>query len=634
MNRARDSKRATGKRRPERRTPARAPRSPPGQRPTARAVDEVLAQQRATSDILRAIAASPGDATPVFETIVRNAVALCDSSFANVFQFDREELHLRASHNVGPDNRDLLRATYPMAPDRTQVSGRVVLTGAVVRIEDTLADPDYDQRYPRKFGWRRMLGIPLLREGKPAGAIVVGWAVAGPVPESAEKLLRTFADQATIAIENARLFHELEARQRELAASLEQQTTTSAILRVVSRSRDDAKPVFETIVANAARLCEANFAAALLYDGERLRSAAHTTVTPAFADYFGRGYPATRETTSGRAALQRATVQVADILSDPEFVVTAAHRDEGVRTVLAVPMLSEGALLGVITTWRLEVRPFSAEQIRLVETFADQAVIAIENARLFQELQAAGRRLSAQAAELAQWNATLERRVREQVDQLERLGRLKRFFSPQLAELIVAGGTEDPLRSHRREITVVFLDLRGFTAFAETADPEEVMAVLRDYHAAMGELILAHEGTLERFTGDGMMVFFNDPVPLPNPAERAVRMTLAMRERIGTLAAQWRRRGYPLDFGVGIAEGYATIGAIGFEGRWDYGAIGTVTNLAARLCAEAKPGQILVSQRVLAGVEALVEVEPVGELALRGLRPVAAYNVLRLRAAV
>jgi class 3 adenylate cyclase len=242
------------------------------------------------------------------------------------------------------------------------------------------------------------------------------------------------------------------------------------------------------------------------------------------------------------------------------------------------------------------------------------------------------RRLEAQAAELAKWNATLEGRVQEQIGQLERLGRLKRFFSPQLAELIVAGGAEDPLRSHRREVTVVFLDLRGFTAFAETADPEEVMGVLREYHASMGELILAHEGTLERFTGDGMMVFFNDPVPVPNPAERAVRMTVAMRGRVGELAAKWRKRGYALDLGVGIAEGYATIGAIGFEGRWDYGAIGTVTNLAARLCGEAKPGQILVAQRLLAAVEDAVDTEPVGELALKGFqRPVTAYNVLRLR---
>jgi len=240
--------------------------------------------------------------------------------------------------------------------------------------------------------------------------------------------------------------------------------------------------------------------------------------------------------------------------------------------------------------------------------------------------------IQAQAAQLLEWNNTLEHQVQEQVTQLERLGRLKRFFSPQLAELIVAGGAEDPLRTHRQEITVVFLDLRGFTAFAETTEPEEVMAVLRDYHAEMGKLILEHEGTLERFTGDGMMVFFNDPVPVPNPAERAIRMALAMREKVGDLIVKWRKLGYGLDLGVGIGQGYATIGAIGFEGRWDYGAIGTVTNLASRLCGEAKAGQILVSQRLLGTVEELIEVEPVGELALKGFqRPVTGYNILRLK---
>jgi class 3 adenylate cyclase len=235
------------------------------------------------------------------------------------------------------------------------------------------------------------------------------------------------------------------------------------------------------------------------------------------------------------------------------------------------------------------------------------------------------------ALALAEWNRTLEQRVQEQVAQVERLGRLKRFFSPQLAELIVAGGTDDPLRTHRREITVVFLDLRGFTGFAETAEPEEVMGVLREYHEAMGRLVLEHEGTLERFTGDGMMVFFNDPVPVENPAERAVRMAAAMRDRVRELRAAWRKRGHDLDLGVGIAQGYATIGAIGFEGRWDYGAIGTVTNLAARLCAEAQGGQVLVTSRVAAAVEAVVEVEEVGALSLRGLtRPVPTLNVVGL----
>jgi class 3 adenylate cyclase len=242
-------------------------------------------------------------------------------------------------------------------------------------------------------------------------------------------------------------------------------------------------------------------------------------------------------------------------------------------------------------------------------------------------------RIKALHDQLAELNRTLEARVAEQVEQLGRLSRLKRFFSPALAEAIVSGGADDPLRSHRREIVVVFLDLRGFTAFAETAEPEEVMGVLREYHAAMGQAVLEHEGTLERFTGDGMMIFFNDPVPVPNPQERALRMALAMRAAVASLTTRWRKLGFDLDFGVGIAQGYATIGAIGFEGRWDYGAIGTVTNLAARLCGEARPGQILVSRRLYGAVEALVDVEPVGELTLKGFaKPVTAFNVLRARA--
>lgn len=236
--------------------------------------------------------------------------------------------------------------------------------------------------------------------------------------------------------------------------------------------------------------------------------------------------------------------------------------------------------------------------------------------------------------QVAELNRTLEARVTEQVTQLERLGRLRRFFSPQLAEAIVSGGADDPLKSHRREITVVFLDLRGFTAFAETAEPEEIMGVLREYHAAMGQLILEHEGTLERFTGDGMMIFFNDPTPVPDPQERAVRMAVAMRERVDELVRAWRKRGYELDFGVGIAQGYATLGAIGFEGRWDYGAIGTVTNLAARLCGEAQPGQILISRRLYGALEDRVEAEPVGEMSLKGFsRPVSVYNVTALKPA-
>lgn len=313
-----------------------------------------------------------------------------------------------------------------------------------------------------------------------------------------------------------------------------------------------------------------------------------------------------------------------DIRKDPMFKARTMER-EGVISVAMVPVVSKQRATGFIAVGSKKFHQFTKSEIRLLLAFSSQLGAALENAQLYDTSQA-------QAAQLSEWNKTLEQRVQEQVAQLEHLGRLKRFFSPQLAELIVSGGAEDPLKTHRTEVTVVFLDLRGFTAFAEASEPEEVMGVLREYHAEMGKLILEHEGTLERFTGDGMMIFFNDPVPVPNPAERAIRMALAMRERVGELTVKWRKLGYDLDFGVGIEQGYATIGGIGFEGRLDYGAIGTVTNLASRLCGEAKPGQILVSQRLLGMLQELVEEEPVGELTLKGFhRSITAHNILQLK---
>jgi adenylate cyclase len=240
--------------------------------------------------------------------------------------------------------------------------------------------------------------------------------------------------------------------------------------------------------------------------------------------------------------------------------------------------------------------------------------------------------IEAQTDELARWNQELEQRVQDQVDALERLGRLRRFLSPQLADVVISSGGESFLESHRREITVLFCDLRGFTGFAETVEPEDVMAVLRQYHAALGELIHQFEGTLERFTGDGLMVFFNDPLPCPDAPERAVRMAVAMRERVAGLAAGWSSRGHELGFGIGIAQGHATLGQIGFEGRSDYAAIGAVTNLASRLADQATGGQILIEQRLYAEVEDDIEVESVGEVTLAGFqRAVPAFNVVAVR---
>jgi adenylate cyclase len=247
---------------------------------------------------------------------------------------------------------------------------------------------------------------------------------------------------------------------------------------------------------------------------------------------------------------------------------------------------------------------------------------------LHDTVQDQAKRLEGQAAELAAWNRRLEERVAAQLGEIEKVGRLKRFLAPQLAEMIVSSGDEGILESHRRDIVVVFCDLRGYTAFAETGEPEEVWSVLREFHAAVGPLVTRFEGTLDHFSGDGLMVYFNDPLPCTDPAERAVRMAVEMRSTVGELMSGWRRRGFDLGFGIGVAQGYATLGRIGFEERVDYTAIGTVTNLAARLCGEARDGQILLSKRVATAVEGGVRLEEIGSLALKGLsQAVAVYNV-------
>ncbi len=360
---------------------------------------EALEQQTATSAILRVISTSPTDVQPVFETIVRNAVALCGSVFANVFRFDGELLHLVASHNVGPDYVELLRAKYPMRPDSSQASGRAVLTRSVVRLEDALADPDYDQRFPAAMGWRRMLGVPMLRQNEPLGVIVVGWGEAGPVPKALEELLKQFADQAVIAIENVRLFDEVNARTEELGKALEQQVATGEILRVIASSPTDLAPVLNAVAESAARLCAAVDAQIFRAEGDVLRLAASFGPIPIRFRETAIG----RDWVTGRAVVDQRTIHVPDLaaVAESEYPVgLAMQRQHGHRTTLATPLLRQGRALGAILIRRLDVDPFTDDQIKLLEGFADQAVIAIENVRLFDEVQARTRELTRSVAEL------------------------------------------------------------------------------------------------------------------------------------------------------------------------------------------------------------------------------------------
>jgi class 3 adenylate cyclase/putative methionine-R-sulfoxide reductase with GAF domain len=596
----------------------------------ARELGEAREQQTATSEVLKVISASPGELEPVFHAMLESATRICEAKFGNLFRFDGEAFHAAATIHRTPQahaevrRRPLvLRDVHPDAP-----IARMARTKEVIQVADMRQAQCYIDRDPQiralvdTIAIRTLLVVPMLKEDELVGACVIYRQEVRPFTDKQIELVQNFAAQAVIAIENTRLLNEL----RE---SLDRQTATAEVLGVISSSPGELEPVFRAILENATRICEANFGHLQLHENGAFRMGAMHNSPRAFAEARQRE-PVIRPgllSPLARVAASKQFLHISDMTQDTAYQqgdAAAVRMVElaGARTQLEVPMLKQDELIGIISIYRREVLPFTDKQIALVQNFAAQAVIAIENTRLLKELRE-------RTEEVEKLNQQLEQRVADQIGEIERMGRLRRFLPPQVADLIVASGTERQLESHRREITALFCDLRGFTGFSESSDPEDVMALLRDYHAAIGEIIIKYSGTLERYAGDGVMVVFNDPVPVDNPALQAVLMALEMREAIRALTEKWRRLGHDIGFGIGIAHGFATLGTIGFEGRFDYAAIGTVSNVASRLCDEAKPGQILISPRVLMAVEDAVTVETVGEFVLKGIRrPLAAYNVL------
>jgi class 3 adenylate cyclase len=600
-----------------------------GQRTTD--LTETLEQQTAMSEVLQVISISTGDLEPVFASMLENAVRICDAKFGNINRWDGNALHVVATHNT-PAAFAEVRRRSPIRPGPIGFTGRMIATKVVVHVADIAAEPAYTKHRLLETvaavelgGIRTFLAVPMLKEDELIGSFNLSRQEVRPFTDKQIALVQNFAAQAVIAIENARLLN-------ELRQSLEQQTATSQVLQVISSSPGELEPVFATMLEKAVSICDAGYGNIYRVEGEGLRNVATHNTPAAFvealrsAPYFRPGpkNPVRRmmETKAVVHVVDNATTEA---YAEREPIAVASVELGNTRALMVVPMLKDNELVGAFTLARQEVRPFTDKQIALVTNFAAQAVIAIENERLLHELRE-------RTEQVVKLNQQLEQRVTDQVDEIERMSRLRRFLPPQVADLIVASGSEKQLESHRREITALFCDLRGFTGFTEAADAEDVMALLREYHAAVGEKIVRYSGTLERYAGDGVMVVFNDPVPVENPALQAVLMALEMREAIGTLTETWRRWGHEIGFGIGIAHGFATLGTIGFEGRFDYAAIGTVSNVASRLCDEAKPGQILISPRVLTKVEQAVKVEPAGEFELKGIRrPLAAYNVVGLQ---
>ena len=554
-----------------------------------RELAESRAREAALAAVLGMIRRGPGEIVAVLESVAMNAVRLCAADNGSIARLGSDGWRIVA--NAGEIDSDFLERNWgyePIEANRRSLTGRVLMDKRTTAIVDVLADPDYDIG-TGLFKFRSLLGVPLTRGEEIVGVLILRRNAAHPFTPEQIGLLETFADQASIAIENVRLFNETKE-------ALDRQTATSEILRVIAASPTEVQPVLDAIAESAARVCGATDAHVYRVEGQFLKQWAHFGPIPGLAP--DESLPLSRGSIIGRSILDRRAIHIDDAVDlDPvEYPISSElQRRWEYRTTLSVPLVRHGVGIGGIAIRRTQVQPFTPKQIELLETFADQAAIAIANVELFQ---------------------TVERQRAE----------LSRFLSPQVAALITSEQGARMLEGHRRQITVAFCDLRNFTAFAETAEPEEVLGVLREYHRAMGELIVQHQGTLEHFAGDGMMIFFNDPLPVERHELQAVRMACAMRDRFDDMARAWQKRGYELGFGVGVATGYATLGRIGFEGRYDYGAIGNVVILAQRLSAEAKAGQILLSQRVHAAVEADAETTAVGDLTLKGFtRPVPAF---------
>ncbi len=496
---------------------------------------------------------------------------------------------------------------------------------------------------------RRMLvPITALQAGaRRLGAGDFGHRIEVKTSDELEELANQFNGMAgQLAATYSDLEDKVKERTRDLAQSINELKVLEEVGRAVASSLD-LNAVLPTVAARALEITHADAVLIYGYDaGNHTFSLAELIGIDKTADGSHRAIDADNSPL-GEAASKGEPIAIPHLGETPEHPLREVAIEAGFHSVLVVPLVDQTGILGSLVVLRRNAGEFSQNLIGLMKTFAHQAVLAMRNARLFTEVDHKSReletahstvrqqadKLQEQTDQLKDWNRSLEERVETQLGEIERIRRLERFLAPQVAQLIASSdGHEGLLDSHRREVTVVFCDMRGFTSFTETTEPEEAMNVLREYHAALGALIFKYEGTLDRYAGDGVMILFNAPIQFEDHTARAVRMAVEMRDTVGKLTEKWRNRGHNLGFGIGIALGYATLGQIGFEQRLEYAAIGSVTNLASRLCDEAKANQIVVSRRVYGMVEQWVEGRPIDDLNLKGFNhPILAAEITAWR---
>jgi class 3 adenylate cyclase/HAMP domain-containing protein len=496
---------------------------------------------------------------------------------------------------------------------------------------------------------RRML-VPIraLRDGaRQLGAGDFSQRIEVHTKDELEDLADSFNSMADqLGQTYASLETKVEERTRDLAQSIGELKVLEEVGRAVSSSLD-LNAVLPTVAAQALAITHAD--AVLIYGYDASKRHFHLVEASGIDKSVEGEHRVIDEDFSvlGEAARKGEPIAISDLATADDVHLRSIVMQAGFNAVLVAPLVDQGGVLGALVVLRRAAGTFAENVIGLMRTFAHQSVLAMRNARLFTEVAEKGRELATandvvreqagklreQTEQLKNWNRSLEERVEKQLDEIERIRKLERFLAPQVAQLIASSdGANSLLNSHRGEVTVVFCDLRGFSAFTEATEPEEAMNVLREYHAALGELIFKYEGTLDRYAGDGVMILFNAPIQFEDHVKRAVKMSCEMRDKIGALTQKWRNRGHSLGFGMGIALGYATLGQIGFEQRLEYAAIGSVTNLASRLCDEAEADQIVVSRRVYGMVEQWVDAKPLDDLVLKGFNhPVLAMEILGWR---